>query len=261
MSKEILGGLYKGVAYRVQINRPERLNAMNRSMWTSLKEELSNACSSNARVVLLTGNEQAFSSGDDIDSMYRLETAEESQKFFYEILGAVEAMLECPKPIVCEVRGLAAGGGAELLLGCDVVVASENAWISFPEVALGLLPPFLVSLGVGALGHRKARYLALTGSRVSAREAVYMGIVDEVATNAELQNLVDELIATLASFPQDAITLIKRRVLESARVDLLKEAVEDVAKLAMTLEAKERMRMFKEHKYKPAALRDRRKLC
>ncbi|MGC9209656.1 MAG: enoyl-CoA hydratase/isomerase family protein [Acidilobus sp.] len=261
MSKEVLGGLYKGLAYRIQINRPEKLNAMNKTMWASLKDELTKACSSDARVILLTGTDQAFSSGDDIDSMYRLSSVEESMNFFNEVLGAVEAMLKCPKPIVCEVRGLAAGGGAELLLGCDVVVASETAWISFPEVALGLLPPFLVSLGVSALGHRRVRYLALTGSRISAREAANMGIVDEVVPNAELQNLVDELIATLASFPPESISLTKRHVLESVKLELLRGSIEDVAKLALTPEAKERMRMFKEHKYKPAALRGKREAC
>ncbi len=261
MSKEIQGGLYKGVAYRIQINRPEKLNAMNRSMWSSLHEELSRACSSEARVIILTGTQQAFSSGDDIESMYRLESMEESRRFFHEILGTVETMIRCPKPVVCEVRGLAAGGGAELLLGCDVVVASDSAWISFPEVALGLLPPFLVTLGVGALGHRRTRYLALTGSRISAREAAYMGLVDEVVPSSELDSVVDELVTTLASFPQDSVALIKRRVLDSISENAIKGAVDDLSKLALSQEAKDRMKMFREHKYKPAALRGRSPTC
>lgn len=261
MSKEVLGSPYKGLAYRVQINRPEKLNAMNYSMWSSLKEELSKACASGARVVLITGTDQAFSSGDDIESMFRLEKPEESRRFFHEILEAVEAIMRCPKPVVCEVKGLAAGGGAELLLGCDVVVASETAWVSFPEVALGLMPPFLVTFGALALGHRRARYLALTGSRISAREAALLGIVDEVAPSSEIDSVVDDLIRTLASFPPESIAIIKRRVLESVNEATVKDAVDELSKLALSPEAKERMKMFREHKYKPAALRGRAPPC
>ena len=261
MSREILGGPYRGLAYRIQINRPEKLNAMNRTMWSSLKEELSKGCASDARVILITGTDQAFSSGDDIESMFRLETPEESRRFFYEIFEAVQAMIRCPKPVVCEVKGLAAGGGAELLLGCDVVVASDTAWISFPEVALGLIPPFLVTLGVQALGHRKVRYLALTGSRLSAREAAIIGIVDEVVASSEIDQVVDDLIKTIASFPPESIAIVKRRVLEGVNESAVKDAVDELSRLALSPEAKERMRMFREHKYKPAALRGRRPPC
>ncbi|ADL18584.1 Enoyl-CoA hydratase [Acidilobus saccharovorans 345-15] len=255
MSTYVYGENYKNMAYRITINRPEKLNAINGEMWDSLARELEKGCATDLRSILLTGSEVAFSAGDDIDAMSRLSTQRESEEFFNRILDVVTTMIKCNKPIVCAVKGLAAGGGAELLLACDVVVAAENAWISFPEVALGLLPPFLLSLGVTALGHRKARYLAMTGQRLSATEASLLGIVDEVVPQADVDQTVDDILSTLMSFPPQALQAIKRLALSDVDLSRMKEATGQLASLAMTDEAKERMRLFKEHKLKPAAVR------
>jgi len=260
MNKEVLGGLYKGLAYRIQVNRPDKLNAINKAMWASIKGELENACASPAPVVLITGTDTVFSSGDDIDAMYRLGSLDESKEFFNKILEVIKAIIECPKPVVCEVKGLAAGGGAEMLLACDIVVASDDVWISFPEVALGLLPPLLITIGVKALGHRKVRYLALTGSRLSAHEAANLGLIDEVVPRLEIDNIVDDLIKTLASFPKESLALIKKLSLSDLDYELAQTSIDELAKLVVKPEAKERMRLFKEGKYKPAAIRSRKSI-
>lgn len=251
-SEYVYGENYKNLAYRIVINRPEKLNAMSGEMWSRLKEELEKGCSSSLPSVLITGTERAFSSGDDIDDMYRLSDLESSTKFFNAILDVIRTMITCKKPVVCSVKGFAAGGGAEMLLACDVVVAADSAWISFPEVALGLLPPFLVSLGVSALGHRRVRYLAMTGQRLSSHVAQLIGLVDEVVPLSDVDQTVDDILSTLSSFPAEALESIKKVVFSGQGLD---QAVGELARLAVTGEAKERMRMFKEHKLKPAAVR------
>ena len=253
-SELVRGEPYRGLAYRVSIRRPSKLNAMTGRMWESLAAEVRQGCGSPLPAVVIEGTESAFSSGDDIEEMYRLDDPERSREFFGKVYSAFRSVLECRKPVVCVVRGFAAGGGAELLLACDVVIAEEGSWISFPEVALGLLPPLLVSLGQLAIGRRKAVYLATTGQRVSAEEAKALGIVDEVAPAGEIERYLDDLLVTVSSFPPQALASIKEASLRLLDDGAVRAAVDELSRLALTAEAKERMSMFLQRKFKPAAV-------
>ena len=253
-SELIKGEPYKDVAYRIAIRRPSKLNAMTSKMWEALAGEVRRGCSSRLAAVVIEGTETAFSSGDDIEEMFKLGNQEESREFFGKVYEAFRSVLECSKPVICVVRGFAAGGGAELLLACDVVIAEEGSWISFPEVALGLLPPLLITLGQLALGRRKALYLAMTGQRLSAEEAKRLGIVDEVVPSGELERHLDDLLLTISSFPSQALAAIKEVSLKVLDDAAAQAALEELSRLALTEEAKERMSMFLQHKFKPAAV-------
>jgi enoyl-CoA hydratase/carnithine racemase len=259
MPSYVYGEPYKDLAYKITISRPEKLNAINDEMWDALAKELNRGCSTELKSILLTGTESAFSSGDDIDAMYRLYTPEEAKGFFEKIYNVFTAMSSCHKPIVCAVKGLAAGGGAELLLACDIVVAAENSWISFPEVALGLIPPFLLGVGTRALGYRRARYLAMSGRRLSASEAAVLGIVDEVVPQSDVDQTVDDILSTLASFPDEALESIKKFTQRDIDAKAVREVIDRLAELVLTRDAKERMELFKSRKLKPAAVRGERK--
>lgn len=249
----VQGSTIKDLAYVISLSRPDKLNAVNRAMWRALREELGKGCSSELPTVLIHGTDLAFSAGDDIDDMYRIKSPEEAYEFFDQIFDVFKAMVECNKPVVCAVKGLAVGGGAELLLGCDIVIASDKAWFSFPEVALGLLPPFLSSVGPLTLGRRRTAYLAMTGQRLSAQEAKNIGLVDEVVSDAEFEDTVDEILRLISSYPPDALAAIKKALASSLDLDLARKTVRTLAELSLTPAAKERMRLFIEHKFKPAA--------
>lgn len=249
----VQGSTIKDLAYVITLARPEKLNAINRDMWRTLLEELNKGCSSSLPAIIIQGSELAFSAGDDIDDMYKLKDPDEAYEFFEQIYRVFKAMVECPKPVVCAVKGLAVGGGAELLLACDVVIASDKAWFSFPEIALGLMPPFLSSVGPLSLGRRRSAYLAMTGQRLSAQEAKNIGLVDEVVNDTEFEEAVNEVLRLLGSYSPSAIAAIKKVLAGSLNLDLARQAARALAELSLTPAAKERMRLFIEHKFKPAA--------
>ena len=253
-SELVRGEPYKDVAYKIAIRRPSKLNAMTSKMWEALAAEVRRGCESQLPAVVIEGTETAFSSGDDIEEMFKLGSQEASREFFDKVYAAFRSVLECRKPVVCVVRGFATGGGAELLLACDVVIAEEGSWISFPEAALGLLPPLLITLGQLALGRRRALYLAMTGQRVSAEEAKRLGIVDEVVPSGELERHLDDLLMTVSSFPSRALAAIKEVSLKVLDDAATRAAVEELSRLALTEEAKERMSLFLQRKFKPAAI-------
>jgi len=230
----------------IVLERPEKLNALTLSMWTELAEALNAYCSRGLPVVI-TGSGRAFSAGDDIGEMYRLSTPSEASRFFSALEAAVKAMVRCRSPVVAAVNGIAVGGGAEMLLLADYVVASKDAWLSFPEARLGLIPPILLSVGLGQLGPRLVRSLALTGRRLSAEEARQLGIVDEVVDGNPLQR-AKEVALDLATIPQPALSLIKAST--AAYTSSLLTLLRSLESLVLAENSKERMRMFLEKKLK-----------
>lgn len=230
----------------VKLDRPEKLNALDKSMWLGLSEAVRRA-SADGRVkcLVITGSGRAFSSGDDIREMIRLSSVEEADEFFSKyVANAVDALLACEKPVVFAVNGLAYGGGMELLLLGDVVVASESAVLSVPEVKIGLIPPLMLSVGVAVLGLRKAAYLSLTAKEMTAEEAARMGLVDLVVRPEELEVKATEVCELLRRMPPEAVRSIKR-LLNSWRRMMLSPAVfSELTRLVLTGGAKDRMERF-----------------
>ena len=227
----------------VRLNRPRKLNALDLDMWKELGALVGSACSSNARGVILTGTGRAFSAGDDINAMLALDTLDEARRFFKTLAGTMEAIALCPKPIAAAVNGIAAGGGAEMLLLVDYVAAVPEAMIGYPEANLGLIPPLLATVGSMILGLKTARRLALVGAWLTAEEARKLGIVDEVASDP-LAAAVKALEGFHAT-PGQSLASVKRIQYEALRA-LLDHAVEELARLVVTGEARARMRAFLE---------------
>ncbi len=163
------------------------------------------------RCVVLTGGPEVFAAGADIRDM-----AER---------GAVEMMLRrthvywqaiatCPKPVIAAVNGYAWGGGCELAMHCDIIVAGESASFAQPEIKVGIMP------GAGgtqrltrAIGKFHTMKMLLTGMPVGARAALAMGLVSEVVADADVQGVALELAATIAAMPPLAVAQIKEAVL------------------------------------------------
>ncbi|MEB3787874.1 MAG: enoyl-CoA hydratase/isomerase family protein [Desulfurococcales archaeon] len=227
----------------IRLNRPEKLNALDLDMWKKLGVLVGSACSSDARGVILTGTGRAFSAGDDINAMLALDTLDEARRFFRTLAGTMEAIALCPKPVAAAVNGIAAGGGAEMLLLVDYVTAVPEAMIGYPETSLGLIPPLLATVGTVTLGLKTARRLALAGAWLTAEEARKLGIVDEITSDP-----LGAAVKTVEGFhatPGQSLASVKRLQYEALRA-MLDRAVEELARLVVTDEARARMGSFLE---------------
>ena len=170
----------------IRLNRPEALNALNATLLDELSAALSDADRNDkVRCIVLTGSEKAFAAGADIKEM--------STKTFVEVyesdlFGAqIEAITRVRKPIIAAVSGYALGGGCELAMMCDFIIAGDNAKFGQPEITLGVIPGMGGSQRLTrAVGKSKAMDLCLTGRFMDAEEAERSGLVSRVVPTPKL---------------------------------------------------------------------------
>ncbi len=188
----------EGIAY-ITLNRPQKLNALNRKTMHELQEAFS-ACKTDdaVRGVILTGaGEKAFAAGADIEELAQM-SPNEARRFameMQEILGAIEHF---PKPVIAAVNGYCLGGGNELAMACHMRWAAENAKFGQPEVNLGIIPgnggtqrlPRLVGRG-------RAIELVISGNFIDAQEAYRIGLVNHVVPQAELIAACETFLKTV----------------------------------------------------------------
>lgn len=166
----------------VTIQRPEALNALNRAVLTQLRAQLEELSKDpTVRVIILRGDgEKAFVAGADILEMQQLERSQATE--FSRMGHFVCSMLEqMPKVTIAAVHGFALGGGTELALACDFILASEKAVFGLPEVTLGVIPGFGGTVRLAkVVGTTKAKELIFTGAKLKADEAKMIGLVNQV---------------------------------------------------------------------------------
>jgi enoyl-CoA hydratase len=195
-----------GVAI-VQLNRPEAKNALNIELRQKLAQKFNEISVNNAvKVIVLTGGEHIFAAGADINDFL---TATTSQMYLRHIEAYWQSISDCPKPIIAAVNGYALGGGCELAMHADIIIAHQAAKFGQPEVRLGLMP------GAGgtqrllrAIGKFKTMLLVLTGKMFSAEEACHMGLVSEVVEGDATLHAI-EIAKKIASFSSIAVQQIK----------------------------------------------------
>jgi enoyl-CoA hydratase/carnithine racemase len=183
------------VAWAV-LDRPDKLNAMARDFWPELESVVERAAADpQVRVLAFRGAGRCFSVGGDIDSFGELGDAADRHAYVGEALGAYRAVEALAKPTIAAVHGHALGGGCELTLVCDVVVADETARFGMPEAQVGLVPGLGVVRGLSHVNLHWMKYMVLTGELLSAQEAVTVGLVNRVTAPgghvAEAQRLGD----------------------------------------------------------------------
>lgn len=202
--------------WTLTIHRPESLNALNSNVLNELADairQLSEFDYEVAKVLVITGaGEKAFVAGADIKEM--LEMNPEQAKAFAEKGQSVFHELNLLKiPVVAAVNGFALGGGLELALGCDFIIASDNAKFGLPEVSLGLIPGFGGTVRLTrAVGIRKARELTMTGEMIKADEALRLGLVSQVVPQAELMPTVQKKIEMILKQSPLAIGQAKKSI-------------------------------------------------
>lgn len=220
----------------IQLNRPERKNALNVEMYLALIKIFAAAGKDESiRVILLKGTEDCFSSGNDLQDFVKMigsppqKTVEEDKNVepATDVGGAdtvfefMHELLHCDKPVVAEVAGRAIGIGATLLLHCDLVYAAKSARLQFPFVPLGLCPEFASSwLLPQLIGHQRATQSLLFGEPIMASQAKEWGLVNEVIDQEQLSESVWDRCLLLTKLPAGAVRstkqLLKQKVRELA---------------------------------------------
>ncbi len=162
------------------------------------------------RVIVLTGNDKAFAAGADLKEMVHFSSVDHLLRRQHLLWRSIT---QCHKPIIAAINGYALGGGMELAMHCDIIIAGESAQLGQPEIRVGIMP------GAGGTqrltrvaGKFKTMKMVLTGKPVSAREAYDMGIVAEVVPDGEVQDAALKLANTIAGMPPISVSLIKEAV-------------------------------------------------
>jgi enoyl-CoA hydratase len=200
----------KGHIALVTLDRPDKRNAFDETMWAALESVATGLKERLPRAVVVTGaGDKAFSAGFDVSpenpQVARLITAlnEKKRKPIEELIlrirGAVDGLVMLPVPIIAAVNGLAYGGGAELAVRCDVRVMDPDAVISFSEVRLGLMPDWGGGVALARLvGRSRAAELILTGKKVGAHEAFSIGLVNRVSEKGSALRLALEIAGAIS---------------------------------------------------------------
>jgi enoyl-CoA hydratase len=198
-----------GAVVGLHIDREPKRNALNGEVLRGMLDVL-RAPGSDARVVLVTSaGERVFCAGADLVQMAPDATGLEVHEGRGLLREVVLAMRACPLPVVAGVQGLCLAGGVGLVLGCDVVIASDAAAFGLPEVDLGLWP-FMVSALLGRhVSPKRAMEMMLSARRVPAAEALEMGLVSRVVPAASLAEETGQLVQALTAKPPVAVRLGK----------------------------------------------------
>ena len=233
---------------RLHIDREPKRNALNGEVLRGIRDSLLDTGPARA-VLLTTAGDRVFCSGADLVQMAPDATGLEVHEGRGLLREVVLAMADCPLPVVASVQGLCLAGGVGLIMGCDVVIASDAAAFGLPEVDLGLWP-FMVSALLGRhVSPKRAMEMMLSGRRVPAAEALEMGLISRVVPAAELETQVAELMTALAHKPPVAVRLGKaafRAALASSLPAGLDAMQAQLSLLNTTQDAKEGVTAFLE---------------
>ena len=203
----------------IQLNRPKELNALNLQLMQEIRDALKALDEDEAvRVVVITGNERAFAAGADIKQMASKTAID---MLITDQFSTWDQIRKFRKPLIGAVSGFALGGGCELAMTCDMLVASETAQFGQPEIRIGTMP------GAGgtqrltrAVGKAKAMEMVLTGEFISAQEAHRVGLVNRVVPVGQYLEEAYRLAASIAAMSPVAARLAKESVNRSFETHL-----------------------------------------
>jgi enoyl-CoA hydratase/carnithine racemase len=203
----------------LRLNRPEALNALSPAMM----EELADAVESldadeEARCIVITGGSEVFAAGADIGALSERSFAE---ALMHPAAGFWARLSACRTPMIAAVSGFALGGGCELALLCDIIIASDSAEFGQPEITLGIIPGGGGTQRLARVaGKQRAMEIVLTGRRVKAEDAAKMGFVNSVHGRADYLEKAMEMAGVIARRPPLAAKLAKQAVLTAEEMGL-----------------------------------------
>jgi 2-(1,2-epoxy-1,2-dihydrophenyl)acetyl-CoA isomerase len=216
-----------GVA-RLQIERPERMNALDRHTYGALREQLERlAEDAGVRVIVLSGSGRAFCAGADLKARAEDPAAADVEQTLRAWANPlIRAIRAAPQPIVAALNGPAIGIGCSLALACDLIVAADAAYLSLPFTRIGLAPDGgAVVLACARAGKGRVTEMLLLGNRVPAKQAHEWGLVDRVVPADRLAEEVERLAASIAGGSPQALAAAKR-TLDAPTAEALERELE-----------------------------------
>ena len=212
----------KGHFCWIKLNRPDAMNALNTKMALELDQTVQEAVLDRDIWVVgfTTTSEKVFGVGADLKERHQM-TVEDLARQRVLFVRAMNSVRAIPQPVIAGVKGFALGGGLELALAADVIIAGENAQFGLPEVRVGLIPGNGGTQNLPrAIGKMRAKEMIFTGKRISAPEALAMGIVSRVVPVAQVEEAVLKLAEEICANSPIAVRQAKRAVNLGMEVDL-----------------------------------------
>lgn len=239
-----------GSALRITMSSPGKKNAIDTAMYLGLATALKGAVDDpEIRVIWLRGADGDFSSGNVVDDFDNTAKGDHPP-----VVSFLSALINCPKPIVAEVEGVAIGIGATMLMHCDVIYAAEGTRFRLPFVNLGLVPEAGASYILPRLmGQARAAELLLLGRMFSAEDALSMGLISRVLPAADLEKAVEATVIEFSELPPQALMKTKAFLRRPLAGDIWTRVTEELTDFAAGLdqdEFREALSAFKE-KRKP----------
>ena len=193
----------------ITLNRPP-LNILTLDIIRELDSTLSEvAGQTNLKAVVLAANGKAFCAGVDVAD-HTPDRVEPMIREFGQLFTRLRAL---PMPTIALVQGAALGGGCELAIACDLVIAAESAKFGQPEIKLGVFPPIAAALFPQLIGHQQTARLLFSGETINASEAVRLGLATYLTTDEDLQATLDHLLAQYRNMSAAALRITKRAIL------------------------------------------------
>lgn len=216
----------RGAVCVLTLNRPDRLNALNVQVANDFKAAVSEALEHGARAIVITGAGRAFSAGGDLREMQEIAKKDGRVEAFFDeplrlLNEAIMLIRQTPVPFIAAVNGVASGGGCNLALACDLVIAAESARFNQAFIKIGLTPDCGGTFMLPRLvGWKRATELLFTGDLITAQAAAEMGMINSVSPDEELMNRAMVMAEKLAQAPTAAIGEIKMLLEASAANDM-----------------------------------------
>lgn len=193
---------------RITLSRPP-LNVITIAMMKEITRALAECESQRDMTAIVfdtAKGSSAFSAGVAIEE-HTDETVYQMLEYFHDIFRAIE---QIAKPTIALVDGAALGGGCELAVGCDIVIASERARFGLPEIKIGVFPPVAAVVLPRIIGQKKARELIMTGELIGAQEAFQLGLVNHLVASTEIENKLKEILSKFRELSSVALMAAKR---------------------------------------------------
>ena len=237
------------------LNRPDKHNALNSELIEALEEYFEAFYEKpTARILIITGTGGFFCAGADLNEMLSMSkvSEDENRQDAIRLASLMNTIYSLPVPTIARINGPAFGGGIGIIACCDFAIAAENAYFTFNELRLGLLPAIIAPYIINAVGVRTAKQLFLCASRMSAKQAYHAGLVTQFAGQESLDNAVMECTNSLLLSGPEAINECKRFIDHLVPIDsyTIQHTADLIARLRVSPEGQEGISAFVE-KRKP----------
>ncbi len=237
-----------GIGY-LKFNRPDKYNAFNQDLLEELAALLrQESANDTLKVMIISGEGKAFSSGVDLKALLDLKTVEQARSFALLLENTSELIYNFPKPTIAMINGLALGGGFGYATAADIRIMSTGAKVGYPAVKLGAILPATCTMYLKSLiGEGRTKDLLLTGRMIEAGEALQMGLVNYTANASELidkaiaiARQITEAPALALEYTKNTVNFTTKREIEAAKL----YAADNFAFLSQTTEWQARMKAF-----------------